>query len=173
MSTADESFAAAYAQHLRAVSAYLYRRVERSFVEDLAADVFAIAWSKREQVAPGEELPWLYRIAANVIANHRRRQASAASFFASFRAVDSAPSAEDIVIADQSLANAWKQLRPRDREVLALALLEDLPIATIALSLGISANAASIRLHRAKKVLGELLTETHPTTPERLTPRQT
>lgn len=173
MPTAHESFAAAYAQHLPAVSAYLSRRIERRFVEDLAADVFAVAWSKRESVAAGEELPWLYRIAANLIANHRRRQSSAASFLASLRPADSAPSAEDIVIADQSLASAWKRLRPRDREVLALALLEDLPVGDIASSLGISANAASIRLHRARKVLGDFLAEVHESGSERLAPRAT
>lgn len=173
MPTAHESFAAAYARHLPAVSAYLSRRVDRRFVEDLAADVFAVAWDKRESVAVGEELPWLYRIAANLIANHRRRQQSAASFIASLRPADSAPSAEDIVIADQSLADAWRRLRPRDREVLALAVLEDLPIATIAASLGISANAASIRLHRARKVLGEFLAELPESGSERLAPRPT
>ena len=157
MSTADDTFVAAYAQHLPAVSAYLSRRVERRFVEDLAADVFAIAWRKRDAVTAGEELPWLYRIAANLVANHRRKQAAAASFIAGLRAADSAPAAEDIVLADQSLAEAWKQLGPRDREVLALAVFEDLPVTSIAGALGISPNAVSVRLHRAKKSLGSLL----------------
>lgn len=157
MPTADDSFAAAYGRHLPQVSGYLARRVERRFVEDLAADVFAVAWRRRETVTLGEELPWLYRIAANLVANHRRRQAASASFLAGLRPADSAPSAEDIVIADQSLARAWERLRPRDREVLALAVLEDLPITEIAASLGVSPNAVSIRLHRAKKTLGELL----------------
>lgn len=156
MST-DESFERAYAQHLRAVSAYLARRVEYRFVEDLAADVFAVAWSKRDTVVEGEELPWLYRIAANLVANHRRKQATGASLVQLLRMPDSAPSAEDIVIADESLAAAWRQLKAHDREVLALALLEDLPIASIATALGVSANAVSIRLHRAKKTLANLL----------------
>ena len=155
---ADDSFVAAYAQHLPAVSAYLSRRVERRFVEDLAADVFAIAWRKRDAVTSGEELPWLYRIAANLVANHRRKQAATASFIAGLRPADSAPAAEDIVVADQSLAEAWTQLPPKDREVLALSVLEDLPVATIAVALGISPNAVSIRLHRAKKTLASLLT---------------
>ncbi len=156
-SPADTSFADVYAQHLPRVSAYLSRRVEHDAVEDLAADVFALAWRKRGSVTAGEELPWLYRIAANLVANHRRKQASTASFIASLRPTDSAPAADDIVIADQSLAAAWKQLRARDREVLALAVFEDLPVTSIATSLGVSANAVSIRLHRAKKTLADLL----------------
>ena len=82
-----------------------------------------------------------------------------ASLLAAVPAEDAttAPSADDIVIADQSLASAWKHLRARDREVLALAVFEDLPVSSIASSLGVSANAVSIRLHRAKKVLADLL----------------
>lgn len=151
------AFELAYVQHLSAVSGYLYRRVERRFVEDLAADVFAIAWRRRASVSPGEELAWLYRIAGNVVANHRRKQASRAAVIAALRPAGSAPSAEDIAVADASLAVAWRALRPGDREVLALALVEDLAPADIAIALAISANAASIRLHRAKRKLGELL----------------
>lgn len=152
-----DDFASVYSEHLPAVSRYLARRVERQHVEDLAADVFALAWRKRDAVTPGEELPWLYRISANLVANHRRKEAAARSFVASLKPADSAPAAEDIVIADQSLADAWGKLKARDREVLALAVLEDLPVGAIATSLGISANAVSIRLHRAKKSLANFL----------------
>ena len=41
------------------------------------------------------------------------------------------------VIADASLAQAWRALRPREREVLALALVEDLPVAEISIALAI------------------------------------
>ena len=150
-------FATVYSEHLPAISRYLARRVERDAVEDLAADVFALAWRKRDAVTPGEELPWLYRIAANLVANHRRKRAASASFIASLRPADSAPAADDIVLADQSLAAAWKQLKAKDREVLALSVFEDLPVAAIATALGVSANAVSIRLHRARKQLSDLM----------------
>lgn len=162
MQSPDAQFERAYVQFLPAVSGYLYRRVQRQFVEDLAADVFAIAWRKRATVAAGEELPWLYRIAANVVANHRRSQASGFALLAALRPADSAPSAEDIVVADASLAGAWRRLRPAEREVLALALVEELPPAELAVALGVSVNAATIRVHRAKKKLHELLERTAP-----------
>lgn len=165
-----DAFVSVYSQHLPAIGGYLARRVESRFVEDLAADVFAIAWRKHDRVAAGEELPWLYRIAAHVVANHRRKQAVNASFLAGFRAVDSAPAAEDIVIADQTLAAAWARLRARDREVLGLAILDDLPITSIAATLGISPNAVSIRIHRAKKALADLLGETDEPDSERSAP---
>jgi RNA polymerase sigma-70 factor (ECF subfamily) len=154
-----DDFVRTYAQHLPAISRYLARRVEPRFVEDLAADVFAVAWQKRDNVARGEELPWLYRIAANLVGNHRRKQAKASALFTLLSVPDTSPSAEEIVLADQELARAWKRLKARDREVLALAVLEDLPLGDIASVLDISVNAVSIRLHRAKKTLGELLGE--------------
>ena len=157
MVTSDGSFERAYSQYLPAVSGYLFRRVERHHVEDLAADVFAIAWRKRASVTEGEELPWLYRIAANVVANHRRKLATGVALFAALRPVDSAPSAEEIVVADASLAAAWRQLRPAEREVLALALVEDLTPAELAVALGVSVNAATIRVHRARTKLAGLL----------------
>ncbi|MDO8336829.1 MAG: sigma-70 family RNA polymerase sigma factor [Microcella sp.] len=154
--TPDE-FAAVYARHLPAVSAYLARRVERDAVDDLAADVFAVAWRKRETVTEGEELPWLYRIASYMVANHRRRHVARSNALAVLAAPDSAPSTEDIVLGDLALARAWEELRPRDREVLALAVLEDIPVNAIAVALAITPNAVSVRLHRAKKALAEAL----------------
>ena len=159
MPPSDASFERAYIQYLPAVSGYLYRRVDRQQVEDLAANVFAIAWRKRASVAEGEELPWLYRIAANVVSNHRRKQATGNALVAALRPADSAPSAEDIVIADASLAAAWRQLRPAERELLTLALVEDLGPADLAVALGVSVNAATIRLHRARGKLATLLAE--------------
>ena len=166
MPPVDDAFAAVYSKYLPAIGGFLARRVEHRFVEDLAADVFAIAWRRRATVTAGEELPWLYRIAANLVANHRRQQATAASLLFALRAPDTAPSAEDIAITDLALAEAWRRLRPRDREVLALAVLEDLPIPAISTSLGVSANAVSIRLHRAKKTLARLMDGTDDTAPK-------
>lgn len=170
METSDAQFERAYVQYLPAVSGYLFRRVPRQAVEDLAADVFAIAWRRRASVTAGEELPWLYRIAANVVSNYRRREASGSAFLASLRPADSSPSAEEIVVADAMLADAWRQLRPAEREILALALVEELAPAQLAIALGVSVNAATIRVHRAKKRLRELLPGEDSAPGERTTP---
>lgn len=159
MSDSSEAFAAVYSEHLGAVSRYLARRVDRNDVDDLAADVFAVAWRKRGSVQPGEELPWLYRIAGYLVANHRRRLAARASLMGLLSVPDSAPSAESLVTADAELARAWGALSARDREVLALVVLDDLAVSDAAVTLGVSANAVSIRLHRAKKALAESLAQ--------------
>jgi RNA polymerase sigma-70 factor (ECF subfamily) len=167
MPDARAEFEAVYRRHLPAISAYLARRVARDDVEDLAADVFAIAWRKRASVTPGEELPWLYRIGAYQVANHRRGIAMRASVLGLLAAPDSAPAADALLDSDPELAAAWRTLSPRHREVLALVVLEELPVAEAAIALEVSANAISIRLHRAKKALAEALTQLRGTAAQR------
>ena len=157
MPDALAEFEAVYRRHLPAVGAYLGRRVARDDVEDLAADVFAIAWRKRASVTAGEELPWLYRIASYQVANHRRRLAMRTRVLAALSVPDSAPAADALLGADPEPAAAWRTLSARHREVLALVVLEDIPVAEAAIALEVSANAVSIRLHRAKKALADAL----------------
>ena len=162
MPDARAEFSDVYTRHLPAVSAYLARRVERDAVEDLAADVFAIAWRKRASVAPGEELPWLYRIASYQVANHRRRHAVRTNALALFTAPDAAPAADAAFDGDPQLARAWRGLSGPHREVLALVVLDGLAVAEAAVALGITPNAASIRLHRAKRALAAALNAADP-----------
>ena len=58
-----EEFNRVFRAQLPMISAYLSRRVPISEVEDLASDLFEIAWSKKEQIPEGFELPWLYKTA--------------------------------------------------------------------------------------------------------------
>ncbi|HWV77487.1 MAG TPA: sigma factor, partial [Isoptericola sp.] len=64
-----------FAAHAGAVHRYLVRRLPAggADAEDLAADVLATAWRRRGDVPRGAELPWLYRTAGFVLANHRRK----------------------------------------------------------------------------------------------------
>jgi RNA polymerase sigma-70 factor (ECF subfamily) len=167
MPDARAEFEAVYRRHLPAISAYLARRVARDDVEDLAADVFAIAWRKRTSVAPGEELPWLYRIASYQVSNHRRRIAMRRTLLGVLATPDSAPAADALFDTDPELAAAWRTLSARHREVLALVVLEEVPVAEAAIALEVSANAVSVRLHRAKKALAEALEATRATTSRR------
>lgn len=152
-----DEFTERYREHQPAVARFMARRVDRSEIDDLAADVFAIAWRKRDAVTAGEELPWLYRIAGFVVSNHRRKRMSTLAVLARLGPTDPAPSAESIALADSELSLAWRQLSIRDREIIALTALDGLGVAEAGHTIGISANAASIRLHRAKSKLAALL----------------
>lgn len=142
------------------IAKFLYRRVEVNDVDDLSAQVFEIAWRKGGTVTVGEELPWLYRVATNLVANHRRKHARAQHLLAAIVAPDTSPSAESIAVADIALADAWGRLPLASRQILALTALDGLSVSEAALALDITANAVSVRLNRARNQLRVALAET-------------
>ncbi len=153
----EQQFTSLYRESLPLISRYLFRRVTPDQVEELCSQVFEIAWQKRNAAPAGFEVPWLYRIAANVVSNHRRRAIRETKLIANLREPNSAPSAESIALADIELSEAWAKLKPSEQNVLALAAFEGLGVHEISLALGISGNAAAVRLHRARANLASLL----------------
>jgi RNA polymerase sigma-70 factor (ECF subfamily) len=103
-------FTQTYRELLPAISRYLSRRVPEREIEDLAAQTFEIAWRKRADVAAGEELPWLYKIASFQVANYRRKHQSAIRYLVLSLVPETAPSAESLAIFDIDLAAAWRTL---------------------------------------------------------------
>lgn len=154
-----DEFSRRYAEFIVPINRFVARRVERNDVDDIVADVFSVAWGKHQSVNEGEELPWLYRIASNVIANHRRKSARNVRLLAMLVVRDPAPSAESIAIADVSLAAAWALLSPRYREVLALTAIDGLSVSEAAIVLGVTPNAVSVRLSRARAQFSEELSK--------------
>jgi len=154
-----EEFNAIFRALLPEVSKFLARRVDRGDVEDLAADLFELAWSKRNQIESGFELPWLYKSARYLIANHHRKQSGRTRILASLAEPVSAPSAESIALADLELSDAWKRLSPKEQELLSLWAFENLGVREISKVLSITENASNIRLTRAKQKLMSLLSE--------------
>jgi RNA polymerase sigma-70 factor (ECF subfamily) len=159
MDNDHSSFREVYRDYVGPIRAYLARRVPFGEVEDLAADVFAVAWTKRASVTPGEELPWLYRIASFVVANYRRKERHRLDVLWLFHEPDTAPAADSFLETDPDLANAWKRLTSAQQELLALVIVEGLALRDVALVMGTTPNALSIRLHRAKKQLADGLTK--------------
>jgi RNA polymerase sigma-70 factor (ECF subfamily) len=154
----SREFTEYYRAFLPAISKFFAYRADSSEVEGLAAEVFSIAWQKRDKAPSGMELPWLYRIANNVLLNHRRKVKR--NFTLPILETDLvAPSAEDLVLTNVTVRNAWAKLKPADRSLLSLTALEGLSLEELAAVMKISKNAATIRAHRAKKNFGEILKE--------------
>jgi RNA polymerase sigma-70 factor, ECF subfamily len=107
--------------------------------------------------APADaELVWCYGAARRCLANHRRadgRRDRLATRVASQTTVAGGPPVE----SDAELIAALDELSPDDRELVRLWAWEQLAPRELAVVFGISANAASIRLHRAKQRLAERL----------------
>lgn len=131
---------------------YLARRAAPDAVEDLFAEVMTVAWRRLAAIPEGAELPWLYGTARRVLANHRRSSGRFGRLLERLafleRGVD--PGEPEVHAADLALSTALASLPAVDAELLRLWAWEDLAPREIALVLGISPNAASIRLHRAK-----------------------
>ncbi len=148
-----EEFNRVYRAHLTELTRFLARRLPSEAVEDIAGDLFEIAWNKRSSIRAGEELPWLYKTARYLIANHRRKQSGRVAIIERLREPVAAPSAEAVALAELAMADAWQKLPEKEREALALWALEGLEPSQIAFVLGQSENAVNVRLSRAKKNL--------------------
>lgn len=160
----EEDFRRLWGDHHRAVLAYALRRTgQRADAEDVVAATFAVAW-RRFADAPGEELrlAWIYAIAARVLANQRRSLRRLVALRSRLRELPAASPEERSDLPE--VVAALGELRPDDQEILRLAAWEGLAGAELATALGCSENAASIRLHRARKRLTEQLAKEEPAT---------
>lgn len=153
----EQEFNDIFRAHLAETSRFIARRTKAEDVEDLAADLFALAWQKRASIPKGLELPWLYKSARYLISNHNRKQQGRASILAALKEPETAPSAESIALADIELAAAWKALNAKEQEILALWAFEGLEPKQLAIALEKSENACAIALSRAKAKLTQLL----------------
>jgi RNA polymerase sigma factor (sigma-70 family) len=145
-------FRAIYEGHHAAVCAYFARRAARDDVEDLAAETFAVAWRKLPRRVE-HPLPWLYAVAGNVLANHRRKVARRGVFAADPSTGDPA----ERLNGDRGLAAAFAELSERDREAICLVAWEGLSIADAARAAGCSTAAFHVRLSRARARLARRL----------------
>ena len=145
-------FERCYALARDPITRYLARRAAPDAVEDLFAEVMTVAWRRVGDIPDGGELPWLYGVARRVLANHRRASGRLGRLLERLAVVERGvdPGPVPAAAADPELAEALTSLSATDAEVLRLWAWEELAPAEIAAALGISANAASIRLHRAK-----------------------
>jgi RNA polymerase sigma-70 factor, ECF subfamily len=136
---------------------YLARRTDPATADDVLSDTLLVCWRRLDDV-PDSALPWAYGVARNCLANaqrgERRRQRLAARIAAVAPPDQSTPNPD---ARDDELLEAMAALRQEDAELLRLWAWEQLTPAEIATVLQISANAASIRLHRAREKLGEEL----------------
>ena len=132
--------------------------------EEVAASAFFELWRKRESVSlvNGSLLPWLLVTTANLSRNSSRslmrrerllrrapRDHDDAEARAFARIDDDLPRSELVV--------ALRRLPRRDAALVTMAALEGYRVAEIAQLLGLTENAARVRLHRAHKRLRGLL----------------
>ena len=142
--------------------AYFVRRTtDPHTAADLLAHVYLVAWQKRESLPPdAEQRLWLFGVARNVLANHRRRTMRDLTLTnrlgaALAAATTAVPDDPDSAALRTALAN----LREDDRELLMLAGWEGLSPAEIAQVTGRAPGAVRVALHRARARLRAALND--------------
>lgn len=164
---------AAYRQHLPAIVRYLRRRLGDDVAEDAAADVFARALRAGQAVS----LPWLFGIAANVIAERRRSERR--RLRAMERLAARTPAAEMPAYAraalDPALVRALRALDRRDRETILLVVWGELTYEQAAEALAVPVGTVRSRISRARRQLSAAVaapaTPPAPADPSLLTTR--
>ena len=169
--TQPERFAAIFERYFSQIHQYLAGRVGGKTADDLAAEVFVVAFAQRQRydLARGCARPWLYGIATNLIGTHWRQEQRRYRALARADARQVSPSDEDLV-ADRvsasavgpALAAALAALEAGDRDVLLLVALADLGNREVAQALGIPYGTVGSRLNRARKRLREALGGANP-----------
>ncbi len=157
--SAERRFDALYRDHHQEILAYCIRRLPASDAEDAAAEVFAVAWRRLDEVPISEEaVRWLYGVSQRVVSNQWRSRRRRRRLTGRLGGLGSpAPETPEIQVVrseeQEMVTRALSRLRWTDQEILRLAMWERLPHSGIAELLDISEAAVGQRISRARKRL--------------------
>jgi RNA polymerase sigma-70 factor, ECF subfamily len=158
----EDRFARLVHEHSSAVGNYLRRRLyplSPSDLDDLVEETMIVVWRRIDSVPADAELPWMLGVARNVLRNARRSKNRRSAVESRLAPTPDDASAEEHVIADESVRNALASLPDDDREILLLNAWDGLDTHALGVYLVISTNAAAVRLSRAQHRFRELLNE--------------
>ncbi|MCA2230424.1 RNA polymerase sigma factor [Nonomuraea aurantiaca] len=157
-----ELFTVVHHRYFQAIYRYAAGRLDAQTAEDIAADTFLTAFDRRDRFDPGRGSlrPWLFGIATNLIAGHRRKEArhyAALSRIAPEPDVEGPENRVVTFVAAQRmqphLVKAMAALSPGERDAVLLVALGQLSHEEVAEALGISVGTVSSRISRARAKL--------------------
>ena len=160
------AFGVIFDRHGSTLLRFLARRVDPAEAEDLLGEVFRIAFERRSAFDRDRDSarPWLYGIAANVVAKHYRseaRRSRAMARVSARRLLDEDPAERAVAAADAGarwarVMDAIGTLPEAERQVLLLFAWEELSYEEIALALGVPVGTVRSRLSRGRTRLAAL-----------------
>jgi RNA polymerase sigma-70 factor, ECF subfamily len=158
----ERQFRLLYERNFAPITAYVRRRVRRTNDSDadIVAEVFVVAWRRFLEVPEQtKELPWLYGVARNLVANHFRNVQRSSDLtdrlmFEERVAVDASNGSRELEIRVQ---RAVDQLSDLDREIFRLIHWEGLSQEEVGLSVGITEKAVERRVARARTKVRDYL----------------
>ncbi|WP_181763675.1 RNA polymerase sigma factor [Streptomyces albidus (ex Kaewkla and Franco 2022)] len=170
--TDPQRFAELYDRHAPDIHRYAARRLGETTADDVVAETFLVAFRRRDRFDPsrGAARPWLYGIASNLIAGHRRSEVMQYRVLAK-TAVDPvveghherSDSRVAAAAVTRQLGAALARLSKGDRDVLLLIAWESLTYDEVAQALEIPVGTVRSRLNRARKKVRKALGGVDPT----------
>lgn len=161
----NERFERLFRAEHRTLVAFCYRRVDDvELAQDLAAEVFRVAWARRAESRRSDR-GWLFGIARNLVGDEYRRRAVRSSIGHSFPgedAPDPRAAAESLHVEVRATIDG---LAPGQAEVLRLSYWDGLSAGEIGEALGVTTAAAWMRLTRARAAFAAAWRTDHVTTP--------
>lgn len=143
---------------------YLLRRTDAATADDVLSETLLVCWRRLDDLPADAEqmIPWTIVVARNLLANSHRAERRRTRLVGKIIALDPpAVAMHDGTVDDPDGAvevrEALTRLRSADAELLRLWAWDGLESPQLATVLGISSNAAAIRLHRAKTRLKDEL----------------
>jgi len=158
-------FAALFDRHAGVLFRFLIRRVGRDTADELLGETFRIAFERRSTFDGRQPSarPWLYGIATNLVARHRRTEARRLRATARLAGAATADSPADVVAAAVDAREVWPavmagiaELPDGERDALLLYVWEEMSYEEVALALEIPVGTVRSRLNRARGRLREL-----------------
>ena len=154
-----EDFLEVFERHYDPIRRYLQRRAGIEVGEELAAETFEVAFSRRSSYDFGypSARPWLFGIASNVLRHYVRHEHARRAAYARLpqpRIAEPDLQLEDRVLGlslDESLKDALSSLRTEDRDVLWLFAVADLSYEEIGFALSIPVGTVRSRLSRSPR----------------------
>ncbi|WP_031169794.1 RNA polymerase sigma factor [Streptosporangium roseum] len=163
-------FVIVHDRYYRDVYLYVAGRLDTQIAEDITAETFLLAFDRRDRFDPerGSLRPWLFGIATNLIARHRRKETRHYRALARLGPEPVVEGHENRVVASVAaermqpyLAKALAALSGGERDVLLLVALGQLGYDEVAQALGIAIGTVGSRLSRARaKILALIDKET-------------
>jgi len=168
---AEQRFNAIFERHHAAVFRYCVRRLNPADAEDTAAEVFAVAWRRLDQI-PDNEMAraWLLAVAYRVVGNQYRGKTRRGRLAARLGGLptESPVSADSAIIRreeEDAVRRALLSLGETDRELLRLVSWDGLSHREIGSVLGIKEDTVSKRVSRAQARLRTKFDLLYPASP--------
>jgi RNA polymerase sigma-70 factor (ECF subfamily) len=158
-------FAVLFDRHAGVLFRFLVRRVGRDIADELLGETFRIAFEKKASFdgRRPDARPWLYGIATNLVAKHRRSEAGRLRATARLAAAAPLDPVADSVAAVVDAHDVWPRvvdaiaaLPDGERDALLLHVWEELSYQEFAVALEVPVGTVRSRLNRARSRLREL-----------------